>query len=372
MANNYVLVINPGSTTTKISIYQNETELAFEELRHEAQELAQFSRLADQLDFRYGIITKFLQQKNFSGSDFIAVVGRGGLLRPITGGTYRVSSAMIIDLTSGRYGVHASNLGGLLADKFAAALHIPAYIVDSVVTDEFQPVAYISGNAAIPRRSVFHALNQKAAARAVAAEQGWQYDEKNLIVVHMGGGVTVGAHQHGRVVDATNGLDGEGPFGPNRTGALPGLTTLQYVSDQKLNYADEVSLFVGEKAGLMSYFGTQNLDEIMAKVKSGNAFAKLVFKALAYQIAKEIGVFATVLTGQVDGIVLTGGMAFNDQLVALIKQRTAWIAPIFVHPGQSEMAALNHGVQLVLAGQAKAKDYLTESQKVAQKQAKYL
>ena len=295
-----LLVINPGSTSTKIGIFEDETLLFDETLRHPTEEIAKYNLIVDQMDFRKQLILDFLKEKDFDIHQLSAVIGRGGLLKPIPGGTYKVSDALLEDLRIGRQGQHASNLGGLLANEIAGPLGIPAFIVDPVVVDELAPVAPLFRTSGASRISIFHALNQKAVAKRYAKEQGVPYDSLNLIVAHMGGGVSVGAHSGGRVVDVNNTLDGDGPFSPERTGSLPVGALVKLCFSGKYTQA-EIAKMINGKGGLNAYLGTNDMREVTRMAfEEGNREAENVFHAFTYQVAKDIGAMAAVLCGKVE------------------------------------------------------------------------
>lgn len=351
-----ILAINPGSTSTKIAIFDNEKEVFEETLRHPAEKIDEFEKIYDQYDFRKDVILKVLNEKEINLTKLDAIVGRGGLLKPIEGGTYKVTEKMVEDLKVGVLGEHASNLGGIIAKEIADKLNIPSFIVDPVVVDEMQDVARVSGMPELSRKSIFHALNQKAVARRGAKELGKKYDESNLIVVHMGGGVSVGAHRNGKVVDVNNALDGEGPFSPERAGGLP-------VGDfAKLCFSGEFSISemkkkIKGKGGLVAYLNTNDGREVTEMIENGDEKAELVFKAMAYQIAKEVGACAAVLKGDVDAIILTGGLAYGKTFVNWIKESIEFISKVIVYPGEDELGALVGGGLRVLNGEEEAKIY---------------
>jgi butyrate kinase len=351
-----ILTINPGSTSTKIGVFEDERSIFEKTIRHDAETLQRYPSIIDQYEFRKQTILDALDEEGINLSKLSAVCGRGGLLRPIEGGTYRVNEQMLMDLRKGYSGQHASNLGGILAYEIASALNIPAFIVDPVVVDELEPIARISGLALIERRSIFHALNQKAVARRVAKQLGKRYEELNLIVAHMGGGITVGAHKKGRVVDVNNGLDGEGPFSPERAGTVPAgdLVSLCFSGEY---FRDEVMNMLVGKGGLVGYLGTNDAVKVEKMIEAGDEKAKLVYSAMAYQVAKEIGAASAVLAGKVDAIILTGGLAYGKQFVKEISDRVHWIADVFVHPGENELQALAEGALRVLRGEEKDKVY---------------
>lgn len=351
-----LLVINPGSTSTKLAVFQDLRQTAEKTLRHQAQDLAGYARVADQHPFRLKLIREWLDEVGVAPPQLSAVVGRGGVLKPIMGGTYRVNHRMLEDLTSAPYGEHASNLGGRLAWEIAAPEGRPAFIVDPVVVDEMGPLARLSGLPEIPRRSVFHALNQKAVARRAAREMGRRYDQVNLVVAHLGGGISVGAHQQGHVVDVNNGLDGEGPMSPERAGTLPsvGLVHLCYSWRYSLH---EISARLVGKGGMVAHLGTNNALEAERRAAAGDERARLVMEAIAYQVAKEIGRAVAVLRGRVDAILITGGLARSGGLVDSIRGRVEFLAPVRAYPGEDEMAALAEGALRVLTGEEEAREY---------------
>lgn len=351
-----VLAINPGSTSTRFAVYEDERPLLNENIGHSTEELKGYERVVDQYIFRKKLILETLRRNNVDMKRLNAVVGRGGLIRPVEGGTYVVDQEMLEDLKSGFYGEHASNLGGLLAYEIGQELGIPAFIVDPVVVDELEPIAKITGLPEIKRRSVFHALNQKAVARKVARLMGKNYDELNIIVAHLGGGITVGAHKKGRVVDVNNGLDGEGPFSPTRSGKIAVLDLIKLFVKNGMTYKNfEKRITV--MGGLVAHLGTNNARCVREMIDRGDERAKLVFEAMAYQVAREIGACAATLEGKVDAIALTGGLAFDEGFINWIKQRVAFIARIYVFPGENEMEALAQGALRVLTGVEKARMY---------------
>jgi butyrate kinase len=351
-----ILVINPGSTSTKIGVYDGETQVLVETLRHSAEEIGKYATIYDQYEFRKDVILKVLADKNFDVKELGAVVGRGGLLKPVEGGTYAVDEKMLEDLKVGVMGQHASNLGGIIADEIAKSLGIPAFIVDPVVVDEMDEVARVSGMPEIERMSIFHALNQKAVARRYAAENGKDYNDVNLIVVHMGGGVSVGTHKNGRVVDVNNALDGEGPFSPERSGGVPVGQLVELCYSGKYTLADMKKKITG-RGGMVAYLNTNDFIEIEKKALAGDKEYKLIFDAFVYQVAKEIGKNAPVLSGKIDAVILTGGIAYSKPVVAGISEMVSFIAPIVVYPGEDELLALAQGGLRVLKGEESAKVY---------------
>lgn len=351
-----ILAINPGSTSTKIAIYDNEKEVFESTLRHSNEEIEKYDRIIDQYDFRKEVILTALSDNGINLTKLSAVVGRGGLLKPIKGGTYAVNEQMVADLKAAQMGEHASNLGGMIAQEIAHQLNIPAFIVDPVVVDELEPVARISGMPEIARVSIFHALNQKAVARRYSKEIDRPYDELNLIVAHLGGGISVGAHEKGRVVDVNNALDGEGPFSPERTGGLPVGDLAKLCYSGKYTHADIKKMIKG-KGGLVAYLGSNDGREVVKMIENGDENAKLIFEAMAYQVAKEIGSCATVLKGKVDAIILTGGLAYGEMLTTWIKNRVSFISDVVIYAGEDEMSALALGGLRVLRKEEEAQIY---------------
>ncbi|MCM3724519.1 butyrate kinase [Neobacillus cucumis] len=351
-----ILTINPGSTSTKIGVFDNEVSIFETTIRHDVEIITTFTTIIDQHQFRKAVILETLDNEGINISKLSAVCGRGGLLRPIEGGTYQVNDLMLKDLRSGYAGQHASNLGGIIAYEIASGLNIPAFIVDPVVVDELAPIARISGFSLIERKSIFHALNQKAVARRVAKELGKEYSELNLIVAHMGGGITVGVHQQGRVVDVNNGLHGDGPFSPERAGTVPAgdLIALCFSGEY---YREEMMKKLVRHGGLVGYLGTNDTVTVEKRIAAGDKVAELIYEAMAYQVAKEIGACSAVVSGKVDAIILTGGLSFANGLVKSISDRVNWIADVIVQPGENELQALAEGALRVLSGEEEAKVY---------------
>lgn len=351
-----LLIINPGSTSTKIGVYEGEKEILEETLRHSAEEILKYDTIFDQLDFRKEVILKVLKEKGIDINELDAVVGRGGMLKPIEGGTYEVNEAMVEDLKIGVQGPHASNLGGILSNKIAKEIGKRAFIVDPVVVDEMEDVARLSGVPELPRKSKFHALNQKAVAKRYAKEHNTSYEDVNLIVVHMGGGVSVGAHRKGRVIDVNNALDGDGPFSPERAGGVPSGELLEMCFSGKYSKEEVYKKLVG-KGGFVAYANTNDARDLIKLSQEGDEKGSLIFNAFIYQIAKEIGSMAVVLDGEVDAIVLTGGIAYSDYVTNAINKKVKWIAPMVVYGGEDELLALAQGAIRVLDGVEEAKVY---------------
>ncbi|MFD2045949.1 butyrate kinase [Ornithinibacillus salinisoli] len=351
-----ILVINPGSTSTKIGVFDNDVCIFEKTIRHEMKTIAQFNKIIEQYDFRKEVILEQLDYEGINVSKLDAVCARGGLLRPIEGGTYEVNDTMLQDLQLGYNGEHASNLGGIIAHEIASGLNIPAYIVDPVVVDELDEIARFSGVPEIPRKSIFHALNQKAVARRAAKDMDKAYEDMKIIVTHMGGGITVGAHQNGRVIDVNNGLHGDGPFSPERAGTVPAgdLVALCFSGQY---YRDEIMKKLVGNGGLMAYLHTNDAREVEEKITNGDKDAKRIYEAMAYQIAKEIGSMSAVLAGRVDAIVLTGGLAYGKTFVEMISNHISWIADILVYPGENELQALADGALRVLRHEELPKVY---------------
>ena len=352
-----ILSINPGSTSTKIALFDGRNEVFFKTLRHSADKILSYERIIDQYEFRKKMILEVLVENNIDIEELSAIVGRGGLLKPVPSGVYEVNEAMISYLFNAIGGEHASNLGAILA--ISLAKDVPgcrAFIADPVVVDELSDVARVSGHPLFKKVSIFHALNQKAIAKMYAEEKGVPYDSLNLIVVHLGGGISVGAHKKGRVIDVNNALNGEGPFSPERSGSLPALQLAELCFSGKYNLEEVKRMIVG-KGGTVAHLGTNNFAEIRDKVAAGDPHFKLISDAFAYNVAKEIGAKATVFQGNVDAILITGGIANGKELMDQISANVSFIAPVFVYPGEDEMSALAMNGLDVLEGREIAKIY---------------
>ena len=353
-----ILALNFGSTSTKIAVYHGDEKLLAKTFQHTKEEMAGVSTIMENAAMRKPLILSYLQENQFVLSEFDAIVGRGGLMKPMIGGTYHVNAAMLKDLEECNYGTHVCNLGGILASEIAAEIGKPAFIVDPPVVDEMTPIAHLSGHPDFPRRSVFHALNQKAIAKRYAAEKGVPYDSLRLIVAHMGGGVTVGAHKLGKVVDVNNGLEGDGPYTAERPGSLPVLQVLRAAFDHKYGDSFEKQRrFYMAKCGLMSYTGTNDGREIGRRIAAGDQEAEMAYRGMAYQIAKEIGALSVVLEGKVDAILLTGGLAYDQQLMQWLRDAVSYLAPVVVYPGEDELLSLAQGALRVLRHQETALEY---------------
>lgn len=352
-----ILVINPGSTSTKFALFEESTSLFELTLAHSAAEMEDFKKITDQFHFRRDLIVWELAYRKTDLARIAAIVGRGGLVKPIESGVYEVNEKMIEDLNAGLMGQHASNLGGLIAHDIARTLpNAKAFIVDPVVVDELQPVARLSGHPDIERISIFHALNQKAVARLYASSVNKKYEDLNLIVAHLGGGISVGAHRKGRVVDVNNALNGDGPFSPERSGSLPSGQLADLCFSGKYSHAEIKSIITG-KGGMVAYLGTNSFKEVCRMADEGNQKASLVIEGVVYQVSKEIGSMAAVLQGKVDAVLLTGGLAFQEAFIARIKSMIGFIAPVSVYPGEDEIKSLAYNGLLALDGKIAIKSY---------------
>ena len=349
-----VLVINPGATSTKVAVFEEEQELLKKSIVHTAQELEGFDRVIDQADFRQRAVLEAVAEGGFRLEDFDAVCGRGGLYRPIPSGTYAVSDRVMQDVEQAPYGEHPSNLGAYLARRIGDLVGIPAFFVDPVCVDEMTEVAHVSGFAEFRRLSQFHALNQKSVGRKAARQLGKSYEEARLIVCHLGGGVSVAAHDHGRVVDVFNVKD-EGSMGMDRGGGLPVNQLIDYCYAGRSR--EEVKRTLGRRSGMLSYVGTTDFREICARVVSGDERFTAAYRALVYQLAKDIGAMAAVLHFEVDAIVYTGGMAYEQFFCDDITAYVGRLAPVLRFPGEEEMRALAEGALRVLHGEAQAERY---------------
>lgn len=353
----YQLIINPGSTSTKIALYNNE-EVVFEKtLRHSLEELSIYKKVTDQFEFRKNLIIDVLIKNNIDLKSLNAIVGRGGLLNPIVGGTYIINDKMLSDLKSNFRGEHASNLGGIISYSIAKELNIPSFIVDPVVVDEMEDIARISGHPNFERISIWHALNQKAVARRVAKDAfDRKYEDLNFVVAHLGGGISVGAHKKGKVIDVNNALNGEGPFSPERSGTLP--TNQLVTACFSGQYSEqELRKMIAGSGGLSAYLGTNSAIDISNLASQGHEKAKLIYSAMAYQVAKSIGEYAVVLDGNVDAIILTGGIAYDKKFIEMIEKKVCFISKVMVYPGEDELLALAQGGLRVLNGEEEAKEY---------------
>jgi butyrate kinase len=349
VAERRILVVNPGSLSTKIALYIDDRCLRAETVNHSPSELASFAHIQEQFAVRRAAVLACLAEWGEPLEGLAAVVGRGGLVKPLVGGVYRVNADMVHDLRHGVSGEHASNLGGLIAADLAASAGIPAFVVDPVMVDELEPLARYTGLPEIRRVSIFHALNQRAVARKAAAELGKDYREANLIVAHLGSGVSVGAHRRGKVVDVNNALDGDGPFGVERAGKLPAADLIRLCYSGRWT-EEELLRRVRRGGGLVGHLGANDGREVEARIERGDEAARECFEAMAYQIAKEVCGLAVALGGRVDGIVFTGGLARSARLLAQLRDRVSFLAPVLVFPGEHEMEALAVGAWRALEG----------------------
>lgn len=350
-----ILVINPGATSTKIAVYDGNTLLFHKKVEHSIRDLEKFDRIFDQYQYRMNLIFSALAEKSIDIDSLAAVVGRGGLLKPIPGGTYEVNELMLRELEKAERGEHASNLGAVIAYQIAKAKGIPAYIVDPVSVDEMEPVARISGMPELPRPSMSHALNMKAVARKVAAELGKKYEEACFVVVHLGTGISVAPHKNGKMVDVNNAME-EGPFSLDRCGGLPSYQLVRLCYSGKYSYQEMKEKTMG-KGGIYAYLKTKDLREVEVQAAEGNEQASFLIDVLCYQVSKEIGAMATVFEGKMDGIILTGGIAYSKVVTEKIKRHVEYIAPVFIVPGEEEMEHLALGALRVLRNEEKAKIY---------------
>ena len=352
-----ILAINPGSTSTKIAVYNNTKPVFLKDIRHDIEKLKEYKRISDQFKFRKEIILAELKDSHISIETINAIVGRGGLIRPIESGVYRINNKLKKDLQEATLGEHASNLGGLIADDIAKDLpDCNAFIADPVVVDELEDVARISGHPEFKRMSIFHALNQKATARSYARLMNKRYEELNLVIAHMGGGISIGAHRHGRVIDVNQALDGEGPFSPERSGTLPAGALAKLCFDGQYSL-DEIKKWITGNGGYVAYLNTNNAYEVELMAEEGDEEARLIQDAMSYQIGKEIAAMCAVLHGEVDAIILTGGISHNPMVVEYVKKMVSFVAPVVIYPGEDEMHALAMNGLLMLKGEIEAKDY---------------
>ena len=347
-----ILSINPGSTSTKFGIYDDDTCIATETIRHDAALLAKYGSIPGQKEFRRDCILENLKAAGVELSSFDAIAGRGGLIKPIPSGVYAVNERMLEDLHTPTAAMHASTLGGIIAKEIADPLGIPSYIVDPVVVYEMDPITRLSGMPEIERISVFHALNQKAIARRCAAELGKPYEKCRFVVAHLGGGISVGAHCKGRVIDVNEGLKGEGPFTPERSGGVPAMPLVDLCFSGKFTH-EEMKAKVAGKGGILAYLGTADVTGVLKRIDDGDKFAEQVLDSMCYQISKEIGAMAVALELELDAIILTGGIAYSQRITDAIKKRVGKLAPIKVFPGEDELWALASGVLRVLKGEEK-------------------
>jgi butyrate kinase len=354
-----ILVINPGSTSTKIAVFDNHNQIFMIGVKHEQSVLATFDCIADQFEYRKNMVKDELLKAEINLKDIDIIVCRGGLLKPIPGGAYKVNEAMLRDIRN-PMGEHESNLGGLIAYELVKEIDRPeveAIIVDPTCIDEMEEIARISGMPELPRKSFLHALNQRAAGRRYARDIGKKYEEINVIVVHMGGGISVGAHSQGRIIDVNNGLNGDGPMSPERSGGLPVGQLVELCFSGKFTKA-EINKKIKGKGGLTAYLGTCDAMEIEKRIEDGDEYAKLIYSALPYQVAKEIGALSTVLKGEVDGIIITGGLAYSNMIIEDITERVSHLGVVKIYPGENEMEAMAMNGFMALNHEIEVKDYV--------------
>lgn len=347
----YILAINPGSTSTKVAIFEGEENKLQKDLSHSTEELDKFDKITDQFEYRKDIILNWFKDEGYKVDTLKAVVGRGGLLKPMPSGTYSVTDALAADLKIGVQGEHASNLGGLIARAIAEESGVESYIVDPVAVDEFEDVARISGMPEIKRKSLLHALNVKAIAHRVANEKNTTVEKLNMVIAHLGGGISVVPLKNGRMIDANNANE-MGPFSPERAGGLPVGDLAKLCFSGKYKNMNELKPHLRGKSGMVAYLGTNDVRDALKMVEEGDEKAALILDAMAYQISKEIGAMATVLKGKVDAVVLTGGVAYAEYITSRIKDSVEFIAEVIVKPGEDEMIALNEGVMRIENGEA--------------------
>ena len=357
-----ILVINPGSTSTKMAVYDRENPILVHCIAHTAEELARFDAITEQQDFRKQLVLDELKHSNIA-LDFDAVIGRGGLVKPISGGVYEINQRMLEDTLHGCVmHNHACNLGCLIAYEIATMVNsrhgnkCRAFIADPGVVDELSPLARISGSPLMPRICIWHALNHRAIARRYAQSIGKQYEDLNLIICHLGGGISVAAHDHGRAIDANNALDGEGPFSPERAGSLPAADLIRLCFSGKYSERQLLKRIAGQ-AGLTAHLGTNNMQEILERINKGDRHAKLIVDAMLYHTAKAIASESAVLCGHVDAVLLTGGMAHSDYITSELRRRIGFLAPVHIFPGENEMEALALNALDVLQGKREAHVY---------------
>ena len=352
-----ILTINPGSTSTKIAVFEDITQIYVQNIKHSTDDLKIFEKISDQYEFRKKMILETLKESKIDIQEIDIIVARGGLLKPMKSGVYEVNQAMVDDLKKCALGNHASNLAGIIANDIAKQIpNAKAYIADPVVVDELQDIARISGHPNFKRVSIFHALNHKAIARTHARSMGIRYEDLNLIVVHLGGGISIGAHQKGKVIDVNQALDGDGPFSPERSGSVPIGEVVKLCFSKKYSENEIMQMIVGH-GGYVAYLSTNNAQEVEQRVLNGDENAILYYNAMAYQVAKEIGSMAAVLHGKVSAILFTGGIAHDKNFVSIITKMVDFISPVYIYPGEDEMKALAFNGLMVLKGEADVLEY---------------
>jgi butyrate kinase len=356
MKRNLIIVVNPGSTSTKIAVYRGRKSLVCETIAHPKKQLSRFNDTAEEYQFRRDAVFEFLAEREVALDRCAAVIGRGGLTKPVAGGVYRVGPRMLRDLGGNRWGKHPSNFGAPLAAELAQAAGVPAFVADPPIVDELSPLARYAGHPLFERRSLFHALSQRAAARRAARQLRIAYEKHNFIVVHLGGGISVGAHQQGRVVDVNNALEGDGPFSPERSGAVPPGDLVRLCFSGRYSQEQVQKMLTGE-GGLYAYLGTNDCRRIEQMIRRGNAKAQQAYHAMAYQIAKSIGAAAAVLSGRVQAVVFAGALANSKMLLGIIRRYAGFIAPFLVYPAMEEMSALALAAHAALNGKIPVQEY---------------
>ncbi len=353
-----ILAINPGSTSTKIGVFKGIKLVSSAVIRHDAKKIQKFPRAIQQLDLRLESINRFIDKNKIDLQKIDFFIGRGGYLKPLKGGLYQINKKMIEDLRKEKYGDHGSNLGAIIADHYAKRFKKESYIIDPVSVDELDPIARISGHPLIEKKSVFHALNQKRIARSLSGKLGQKYERLNLIIAHLGGGISIGLHHLGKIVDVNDAINGEGPFSPERAGALPGITYLKYVFKNNLSLEDSIRMVYG-KGGLAAYFGTSDFDGLMKRYGKGNdKKLMLVIDAMAYQISKSIASLAAPVSGKIDGIAITGGLAYSGTFIDLILKKIKYLTEnIFIFPGEDELTAMAEGVLMGVNKEIRIQEY---------------
>lgn len=351
-----ILAINPGSTSTKIGVFYNDHEVWSKNIIHSAAELAPFTSIMEQYGYRLDKMKAELNQNGYALSDFDAFVARGGLLKPLEGGTYKIAEPMLRDLETNRYGAHASNLGALLAHQLGVENGKESFIVDPVVVDELDAIARITGLPDMEKRSIFHALNQKAIARRFASNMNSRYEDYNLIIAHLGGGISVGCHKKGRVVEVNNALSGDGPFSPERTGSIQAQQFADMILSRQLS-KDMISKTLAGRGGLVAHLGTNDAREVERRIHNGDQHAELIYQAMIYQVARSIAAAAIPVKGEVDFIIITGGMAHSRYLTDKLTDYIKFIAPVEIYPGEDELKALAEGALRIVKGEEEYKAY---------------
>ena len=350
-----ILVINPGGTSSKIAVYNRTKNIFNINIKHTQKDLEGFKTVFDQYSYRRDLIEKTLRDNNFQIRDFTCIVSRGGMMKPIEGGTYLINGNMIKDLKSRVYGEHASNVGALIAKKMGDDYDLPAFVVDPVSVDEMMDISRITGIKDLTIYSLFHALNQKAVCRKIASTLGGKYEDFNFLVAHLGSGVSVVAHRAGRMIDGSGGRI-SGPFSPERAGSLPSYPLIELCYSQKYSHEEMVAK-VSTKGGFYDYLRTKDIPEIEDRVKKGDQYAKLILDAFIYQVSKEIAMFSASLYGRIDRIIITGGIAYSDLIFEGIRERVGYLSQVIRVPGEMEMEALAYGALRVITGQEKPKEY---------------